>query len=85
MEGSSSSAYHFTSYLEDIKIIFEECIYDIVRARDSSIEILFLQSVPIMNEFPKVFPDDLLKVLLDRDINFGIDILLFSTHLYSTI
>nr|XP_016491575.1 PREDICTED: uncharacterized protein LOC107811203 [Nicotiana tabacum] len=35
-----------------------------------------LQSVPIVNEFPEVFPEDLPRVPPDREIDFGIDLLL---------
>ncbi|XP_055814141.1 uncharacterized protein LOC129883525 [Solanum dulcamara] len=35
-----------------------------------------LESVHIVNVFPKVFPDDLIGVPLKREIDFGIDLLL---------
>jgi len=31
--------------------------------------------VPIVNEFPGVFPDELLGIPLDREIAFGIDVM----------
>ncbi|KAG5576253.1 hypothetical protein H5410_056387 [Solanum commersonii] len=40
-----------------------------------NVEIPLNQSIPIVKEFPKVFPYDLPGVPPDREINFGIDIL----------
>ncbi|XP_075095211.1 uncharacterized protein LOC142173505 [Nicotiana tabacum] len=42
---------------------------------DADAQIPTLQSVPIVNEFPKVFPEDLPGVPPDREIDFGIDLL----------
>ncbi|PHT49047.1 hypothetical protein CQW23_13255 [Capsicum baccatum] len=39
------------------------------------------QSVPVVYEFPEVFPDDLPGIPPDREIYFGIDVLL-DTHLF---
>ena len=49
--------------------------YHLVRARDVDSKIPFLESVPVVNEFPKVFPDDLPDNPLEREIDFGIDLL----------
>ena len=35
-----------------------------------------MQSILIVYEFPKIFPDDLLGVFPDREIDFGLDLLL---------
>ncbi|WMV37511.1 hypothetical protein MTR67_030896, partial [Solanum verrucosum] len=43
--------------------------------KDSKIEVPSLQSISIVNEYPKVFSEDLPGIPLDREINFGIDIL----------
>ena len=56
-------------------------IYHLVRAMDFSLETLSLESVPVVCEFPEVFPKDLLGVPPEREINFGIDILPDTKHI----
>jgi len=46
-----------------------------VRVKDLESEIPSLESVPIVKDFPEVFPDDLLKIPPEREIDFGIDLL----------
>ncbi|PBO41484.1 hypothetical protein CKX42_26525, partial [Escherichia coli] len=78
IEWSSSSAVpkgRFISYLKARKLVSKGCIYHLVRVHDSSVEIPYFQSVPIVREFPEVFPDDLPKVPPEREIDFGIDII----------
>ena len=65
----------FISYLRARKLISKGCIYHLVRVKDDSVESPSLESVPIVNEFPKVFSDDLPGVPPDREIDFGIDVL----------
>ncbi|XP_070054493.1 uncharacterized protein [Nicotiana tomentosiformis] len=65
----------FISYLKARKMISKGYIYHLVRVRDADAQIPTLQSVPIVNEFPKVFPEDLPGVPPDREIDFGIDLL----------
>ena len=45
----------FSSYLKARKLVSKGCIYHLVQVNDSSVEVPFLQSVPIVNEFPEVF------------------------------
>ena len=47
----------------------------LVWAKDSSLETPSLESVPVVCEFPKVFPKDLPEVPPEREIDFGIDLL----------
>ncbi|WMV58065.1 hypothetical protein MTR67_051450 [Solanum verrucosum] len=54
-------------------MISKGCIYH--RVRDMDFETLTLESVPVVNEFSEVFPDDLLGIPLEREIDFGIDLL----------
>ncbi|KAH0698695.1 hypothetical protein KY284_012910 [Solanum tuberosum] len=78
IEWSSSSAVpkgHFISYLKARKLVSKGCVYHLVRVNDSSVEIHPIQSVPIVKEFPEVFPDNLSKVPPKRETNFDIDIL----------
>ncbi|XP_070011149.1 uncharacterized protein [Nicotiana sylvestris] len=58
------------------KMISKGYIYHLVRVKDTDAQIPTLQSVPIVNEFPEVFPEDLPGVPPDREIDFGIDLLL---------
>ncbi|KAH0689359.1 hypothetical protein KY289_016717 [Solanum tuberosum] len=46
-----------------------------VRVNDSSVEIPHIQSVPVVKEFPEVFPDDLPGVPPEREIDFGVDLI----------
>ena len=57
------------------KLISKGCIYHIVRVRDVDSDSPSLESVPIVNEFLDVFPDDLPGIPLEREIDFGIDLL----------
>ncbi|KAH0773627.1 hypothetical protein KY290_010764 [Solanum tuberosum] len=52
------------------------CIYHIVRVKDIEFETPPLESVPVVREFPKVFPDDLPGIPPKWEIDFGIDLLL---------
>nr|XP_009765345.1 PREDICTED: uncharacterized protein LOC104216908 [Nicotiana sylvestris] len=65
----------FISYLKAKKIISKGYTYHLVRVKDADAQIPTVQSVPIVNEFPEVFPEDLLGIPPDREIDFGIDLL----------
>ncbi|XP_019238505.1 PREDICTED: uncharacterized protein LOC109218581 [Nicotiana attenuata] len=65
----------FISYLKARKMISKGYIYHLVRVKDADAQIPTLQSVPIVNKFPEVFPEDLPGVPPDREIDFGIDLL----------
>ncbi|XP_070013344.1 uncharacterized protein [Nicotiana sylvestris] len=49
----------FISYLKVAKMIKKGCIYHLVRVTDVDAEALSLDSVPVVNEFSDVFPDEL--------------------------
>ena len=66
---------HFISYLKARKLISKGCMYHLIRVKDSKVENLPLHSVPVVNEFPEVFPEDLLGIPPDREIDFGIYVL----------
>ncbi|KAH0679995.1 hypothetical protein KY290_022105 [Solanum tuberosum] len=73
IEWSSSSIVpkgRFISYLKARKLVSKGCIYHLVR-----VEVPPIQSVPILREFPEVFPDDLPGVPPEREVDFGIDII----------
>lgn len=54
-------------------------MYYLIQVKDFGIESPFLQSIAVVNEFPKFFPDDLPGIPPGREIDFGIDLLL-DTH-----
>ncbi|XP_070042900.1 uncharacterized protein [Nicotiana tomentosiformis] len=65
----------FISYLRAWKFIAKGCIYHLVYVRDIDKEPATFQSVPIVNEFPTVFPDELPGIPPEREIDFTIDLL----------
>ncbi|KAH0644862.1 hypothetical protein KY284_032746 [Solanum tuberosum] len=65
----------FVSCLKARKMISKGCIYHLVRVMDVESETPSLESVPVVNEFPKVFPNDLPDIPPEREIDFGIDLL----------
>ncbi|XP_070003056.1 uncharacterized protein [Nicotiana sylvestris] len=65
----------FISYLKAAKMINKGCIYHLVRVTDTNAEALSLESVPVVNEFSNVFPDELAGIPPDREIDFGIDVM----------
>ena len=50
-------------------------LYHLVWVKDSILETLSHESVPIVCEFPDLFPKDLPRVPTEREIDFGIDLL----------
>ncbi|KAH0758100.1 hypothetical protein KY290_021593 [Solanum tuberosum] len=65
----------FVSCLKAIKMISKFFIYHLVWVRDVDSKTSILESVPVVNEFPKVFFDDLPGIPPERDIDFCIDLL----------
>ncbi|KAH0709559.1 hypothetical protein KY284_010986 [Solanum tuberosum] len=65
----------FISYLKARKMISKGYLYNLVWVKDSSSETPTLKSIPMVNEFPEVFPDDLPGVPPEREIEFRIDLL----------
>ncbi|XP_070023175.1 uncharacterized protein [Nicotiana sylvestris] len=63
-------------YLTAMKMINKGCIYHLVRVMDTKDEEPTLESVQVVNEFPEVFLDELLGIPPDREIDFGIDVIL---------
>ncbi|XP_019240149.1 PREDICTED: uncharacterized protein LOC109220141 [Nicotiana attenuata] len=56
-------------------MINKGCIYHLLRATDTDVEAPTLESVPVVNEFSDVFPDELHGIPPDREIDFGIDVM----------
>lgn len=65
----------FLSYLTAQKLISKGCLYHLVWGKDSNLKSSSLQSIPMVNEFPKVFPNDLSRITPDREVGFGINLL----------
>ncbi|WMV49999.1 hypothetical protein MTR67_043384 [Solanum verrucosum] len=65
----------FVSCLKARQMIAKGCIYHLLWVRDVDSVTPTLQSILIKNEFPKVFPDDLRSIPIEREIDFGIDLL----------
>ncbi|XP_070018086.1 uncharacterized protein [Nicotiana sylvestris] len=65
----------FISYLKVVKMIKKGCIYHLIRVTDTNAEALSLESVPVVNEFPDVFPDELPGIPPNKEIDFGIDVI----------
>ncbi|XP_049414730.1 uncharacterized protein LOC125877491 [Solanum stenotomum] len=72
--GNSIPRGQFVSCLKAREIISKRCIYHLVRVKDVESETPSLESVPVVNEFPEVFPDDLLGIPPEREIDFGIEL-----------
>ncbi|XP_070018243.1 uncharacterized protein [Nicotiana sylvestris] len=66
----------FISYLKAAKMIMKGCIYHLVRVTDTNAKALNLEAVPVVNEFPDVFPDELPGIPSEMEIDFGIDVIL---------
>ncbi|XP_070050644.1 uncharacterized protein [Nicotiana tomentosiformis] len=65
----------FISYLKATKMINKGCIYHLVLVIDTDAEAPTLESVPVVNKFSEVFPDELPRIPPDREIDFGIDVM----------
>ena len=56
-------------------MISEGCLYHIVRVKDLDFEVSPIELVPIVRGFLEVFPNDLLEIPPEQEIDFGIDLL----------
>ncbi|XP_075112299.1 uncharacterized protein LOC142182177 [Nicotiana tabacum] len=65
----------FISYLKARMMILKGYIYHLVRVHDMEVKSPTLQSVPVVNEFPDVFPDELPGLPPEKEIDFAIDML----------
>ncbi|XP_070013988.1 uncharacterized protein [Nicotiana sylvestris] len=62
----------FISCLKAMKMINYGCIYRLVRVTNTNAKVPTLESVPVVNEFWEVFPDELSGIPQYREIDFGI-------------
>ena len=65
----------FISYLKARRMITKGCIYHLVHVHDIDAEPPTLQSIPVVNEFLDVFPDELPGIPPEWEIDFAIDML----------
>ncbi|XP_070034700.1 uncharacterized protein [Nicotiana tomentosiformis] len=65
----------FISYLKATKMINKGCIYHLVRVTNTDAKAPTLESVSVVNEFLEVFSDELHGIPLDKQIDFGIDVM----------
>jgi len=72
--GSVAPKGMFISYLRAQILVSKGCLYHLVWVKDSNSKGPSLYSIPRINEFPKVFPDELPGVPPDREIEFEIDL-----------
>ncbi|KAK4365012.1 hypothetical protein RND71_016370 [Anisodus tanguticus] len=63
-------------------MIHKGYIYHFVWVQDTEAKPPTLQSLPVANEFPNVFPDELPGIPPEREIDFSIDILLSTQSIY---
>ena len=73
--GNSIPRGRIISCLKACKIISNGCLYLIVRVQDLNSKIPPIESVPVVNEFLEVFPNDLPGIPSKWEIDFGIDLL----------
>ena len=63
--GNSNPRGNIISSLKTCKLITKGCLYHIVIVRDLESEVPSIESVTIVREFLKVFPDDLPGIILN--------------------
>ena len=56
-------------------MISKGCLHHTVRVKDLGSEAHPLDLVPVVKEFLEVFPANLLEIPLEREIDFGIDLM----------
>ena len=66
--GNSSPRGRIISCLKACKMISKGCLYHIVRVQDLNFNIPPIDSVPVLNEFPEVFANDLLIFFPNRKL-----------------
>ena len=67
------------SALEANRLLHKGCKAYLAHVIDTSTSKVMLESVPIVWEFSNVFPEDLLRLPPDRELEFGIDLFSEST------
>ena len=65
--------------LEAKRLLHKECEAYLAHVIDISVTKVNLENVPVVCEFPNVFPNDLPRLPPDRKLKFGIEVLHGST------
>ena len=60
-------------------MISKWCLYHIVRVQDLNSKIPPIESIPIVSEFPEVFPNDISNIPSEWEIKIGIDLLPYTS------
>ena len=60
------------SCLKSCMMISKGCLYHVVRVKDLECETPSIESLPLVREYPEVFPNDLPGTPPEREIDFGI-------------
>ncbi|XP_070056623.1 uncharacterized protein [Nicotiana tomentosiformis] len=70
----SHSTSRVISYVKARRMVEKGYLAYLAYVRDSSMEVPSMDSVPVVSEFPEVFPADLSGMPPDKDIDFCIDL-----------
>ncbi|XP_049348984.1 uncharacterized protein LOC125813542 [Solanum verrucosum] len=65
----------FISYLKAKKMMSKGYICYLVRVKNRDVESPTLQSIPLVIEFPDVFPEDLPSLPPEQEVEFSIDVI----------
>ncbi|XP_070034504.1 uncharacterized protein [Nicotiana tomentosiformis] len=64
------------SYLKAQRIVGKGCLAYLAFVRDVGADTPAIKSISVVRDFPDVFPTDLPRMPSDKDIDFGIDLVL---------
>ncbi|XP_070046194.1 uncharacterized protein [Nicotiana tomentosiformis] len=64
------------TYMKSRHMVEKGCLAYLPYIRDPSANVPSMDSVPVVREFPEIFPADFPRIPPDRDINFCIDLAL---------
>ena len=73
--GNSIPRGRVISCLKACKMISKGCLYDIVRVQDLDSKAPPINLVPVLSEFPEVYPNELPNIPPEWEIYFGIILL----------
>ena len=63
------------SFLKACRMIAKGFLYHVVRVKDLECETHYIETVPLVREFPEIFRNNLTRVPPEREIDFCIDLL----------
>jgi len=65
----------YISAIKAIKLMRQGCQGFLTSVLDTTRTDIKIETIPVVNEFPDVFPEDLPGLSLDRDVEFAIDVM----------